>query len=301
MAKSKGNPISKRTILVTGATGRQGGAVVRHLRQRGFPVRALTRDPANPKARALVGEGLDVVRGDYDDPASLANALDGVHGVFSVQTFAEAGVEGEVRQGKAIVDAAQRARISHFVYSSVGGADRRTGIPHFESKFRIEEYLRVKGMNYTILRPVFFMENWLGMASQIQSGAINLPLTPDRSLQQIAVDDIGAFAAMAFEHSGRWQGRTAEIAGDERSMADVAALFGRVLGREVRYVQVPWNEFEARAGEEMARMWRWFQDSGYSADIADLRTAYSRLTTLERWVQAQNWGALRGGGAGRSD
>ncbi|HWQ56225.1 MAG TPA: NmrA/HSCARG family protein [Bryobacteraceae bacterium] len=298
MAKSKGNPISQRTILVTGATGKQGGAALRHLRQRGFPVRALTRDPSKPAARALLGEGMAVVRGDYDDPASLAKALDGVYGVFSVQTFDEAGVDGEVRQGKAMASAAQRSRISHFVYTSVAGADRRTGIPHFESKFRIEEHLRVLGMKYTILRPVFFMENWLGMAAQIQAGSITLPLTPERSLQQIAVDDIGAFAALAFEYPGRWQDRTVELAGDERSMADVASLFGRVMGHEVHYTQMAWDEFEQRAGQEMTHMWRWFQETGYSVNIAELRTAYPRLTSFERWIQAQDWGARRGGGAG---
>lgn len=298
MAKSKGNPITQRTILVTGATGRQGGAVVRHLRQRGFPVRALTRNPSQPKARTLLNQGVDVVRGDFDDPASLTNALDGVHGIFAVHTFTEGGVETEVRHGKAMVDAAARARISHYVYSSVGGADRRSGVPHFESKFRVEEHLRQRGMKYTILRPVFFMENWLGMASQLQAGEIALPLSPDRTLQQVAVDDIGAFAALAFEHAGRWQDRAIELAGDERTLPEVAALFSTVLGREVRYTPIPFDQFEQRAGNEMARMWRWFEEAGYQADITELRGIYPRLTTFERWVQAQDWGALRGGGAG---
>ncbi len=296
MTKSKGNPITQRTILVTGATGKQGGAVVRHLRQRGFPVRALTRDPS--RARALVNQGITVVRGDYDDPGSLMSALEGVHGVFSVQTWTEAGVEGEVRQGKALADAAARSRIAHFVYSSVGGADRRTGIPHFESKFRIEEHLRVLGMKYTILRPTFFMENWLGMADQLHSGAIALPLAPDRALQQVAVDDIGAFAALAFEYPGRWQDRAVELAGDERTLSDLAALFTTVLGHPVRYTPIAWDEFEQRAGSEVARMWRWFQEAGYQADITALRAIYPRLTTFERWVQAQDWQAPRGGGAG---
>lgn len=298
MAKSKGNPITQRTILVTGATGRQGSAVVRHLRQRGFPVRALTRDPAQPRARALVNEGVDVVRGDFDEPATLANALEGVYGVFSVQTPETAGIEGEVRQGKAMAAAAARARVSHFVYSAVAAADRRTGIPFFESKFRVEEQVRVLGMKYTILRPVSFMENWIAMADQLRSGAIELPLTPGRAFQQIAVDDIGAFAALAFEYPGRWQDRAVELAGDERTLPEVAALFSTVLDREVRYSEVPWDEFERRAGSAMARMWRWLQDSGYQVDITELRNIYPRLTTFERWIQAQDWRALRGGGAG---
>jgi uncharacterized protein YbjT (DUF2867 family) len=136
------------------------------------------------------------------------------------------------------------------------------------------------------------------MASQLQAGEIALPLSPDRTLQQVAVDDIGAFAALAFEHAGRWQDRAIELAGDERTLPEVAALFSTVLGREVRYTPIPFDQFEQRAGNEMARMWRWFEEAGYQADITELRGIYPRLTTFERWVQAQDWGALRGGGAG---
>ncbi len=285
---------TQRMILVTGATGKQGGAALRHLRDRGFPIRALTRDPDKPAARALAGRGTEVVRGDMDNPASLSRALDGVYGVFGVQTPYEAGVEAEVRQGKNLADAAQRSRISHFVYSSVGSADQRTGIPHFESKFQIEEHIRSLGMPYTILRPVFFMENLLGMAGMVREGKIESPLTPDRKLQMIAVDDIGALAASAFEHQQKWTGRALDIADDEISPKDLAALLSRVLGREVRYTQTPWDEYERRAGREMTAMWRWFQDAGYHADIAAVRREYPPLTTLERWVRTQNWGLARG-------
>lgn len=278
---------SNRVILVTGATGHQGGAALRHLRDRGFSVRAMTRDPSTPKAHALVGRGTEVVRGDFNDPTSLTRALDGVHGVYSVQTPFEESVEAEVRQGIALADAAKRSRVSHFVYSSVVSADERTGIPHFESKFRIEEHLRGTGLRYTILRPAFFMENWLGMSETIHHGALRLPLSPDTRLQMIAVDDIGAFAAMAFEKPGAWQDRTAQLAGDELSMAALAQAFSRMASREVRYEQVPWDEFEKRAGHEMAVMWRWFQDAGYHVDIAECRSLYPNLTSFERWLQTR--------------
>ncbi|MEJ7608553.1 MAG: NmrA/HSCARG family protein [Bryobacteraceae bacterium] len=149
-------------ILVTGATGTQGGAVVRHLREKGFAVRALTRHPEKPEARALINQtGVEVARGDYDDKPSLLRALEEVYGVFAVQTPSESGVEAEVRQGVALIDAAHSSEISHFIYSSVGSADQNTGIPHFDSKWKIEEHLRGTGMPYTIVRPVYFMENWL--------------------------------------------------------------------------------------------------------------------------------------------
>jgi len=292
---AKNNPNAKRTILVTGATGQQGGAVARHLRERGFTVRALVRDTDKPESRALMGNNIEVVRGDFDDRVSLVSALDGAYGVFSVQNPVDAGVEGEVRQGNAVSGAAQRAGVRHFVYSSVAGADQRTGLPFFESKVRIEEHLRGLGMPYTILRPAFFMENWLGMAGAIGSGTIALPLSPDRKLQQIAVDDIAGIATAAFEHPGRWQGRTVELAGDDLSMEQVAALFGQALGREVRYRQMPWEEFEQRAGRDYTRMYRWFEDVGYHVDIAALRAEYPRLASFTRWLERQDRGRFTAG------
>src|SRR5947209_18170569 len=152
---------SQKLILVTGATGKQGGAVLDQLQERGLSVRILTRHPEKPEARALVGRGVDVAQGDLNDTASLTRALEDVHGVFSVQDWT-AGAEAEIRQGINLTEAANRSGVSHLVYSSVGSADQNTGIPHFDSKFRIEEHIRSTGIRYTIFRPVFFMENWFG-------------------------------------------------------------------------------------------------------------------------------------------
>jgi len=276
-----------RIILVTGATGRQGGAVIHHLHARNFAVRALTRHPDKPQARALVGHGTEVVRGDLNDPESLTRALDGVYGVYSVQTPAEHGAAVEVRQGINLADAAKRSRVSHFVYSSVGSADQETGIPHFDSKARIENHIRGTGLKYTIFRPVFFMENLLGMKDRIDQGVLAQPLNPDTRLQMVAVDDIGAFVAMAFERSGHWQGRTVDIAGDQVSMSDLAASLGRIDGREVRYEQVPWDQFEQAAGREMTAMYRWFEAVGYRADLPAVRREYPNLMSLERWLQSK--------------
>src|SRR5579875_3300369 len=220
-----------RLILVTGATGHQGGAALRHLRTKGFPVRALTRDPDKLAAGALRAEGAELVRGDLHDIDSIRRALDGVYGVYSVQNWQE-GAESEVRQGINLADAANRADVSHFVYSSVGSADKNTGIPHFDSKFRVEEHIRGTGLAYTIVRPVFFMENWLGMRGGIERGTLALPLRPETRLQMIAVDDIGAFVEMAFSKPGKWRNRAIDIAGDDLSMSEIAEAFGRVSGRE---------------------------------------------------------------------
>lgn len=275
---------SNRTILVTGATGQQGGAALRHLRDCGFPVRALTRNPNGEKARHLVGHGTEVVRGDLNDAASITRALDGVYGVYSVETRGEDGVEGEVRQGIQLIDAAKRSRITHFVQSSVAGADQNTGIPHFESKNKIEQHLRATGLHFTIFRPVWFMENLLAMRDRIDGGEIALPARPETRLPMIAVDDIGSFVAMAFEKPGHWQDQTREIAGDEMTLAEMADRLGRAAGREVRYRQVPWDEWEQKHGPDMTKMWRWFDEAGPHVDTSLIRQEYPQLTGFDRWL-----------------
>ena len=216
----------------------------------------------------------------------LCDARWTAHGArFPFKPF-EHGVEAEIRQGIALADAAKRARITHFVYSSVGGADRNTGIPHFDSKYKIEQHIQPLGIPYTILRPVFFMENWLGMKDSIKQGVLAQPLSPDRKLEMIAVDDIGAFAALAFEHTGHWRDRTIELAGDNLSMNEIAQRFGQKLGREVKYQQVPWDQFEQRVGHELTVMYRWFEEHGYDTDIGAVRSEYDRLTSFGKWLNS---------------
>jgi len=283
--------ISNKTILVTGATGQQGGAVARHLlKQPGFVVRAFTRDSSKPAAQSLTRAGAEVFQGDLDDPASVRRALEGAWGVFSVQNFMETGYDGEIRQGELLADAAKAVGVQHFVYSSVVSADRKTGLPHFESKWQIEQHIHQCGLPYSILRPAFFMQNWYGfLRDPILNGTLPLPLNPQTSLQQISVADIGAFAAMAFRNPSMWAGRTVELAGDQLTMLKVAETLSRVLGRSVRYVQVPWEQFQQSAGEEMTKMYRWFNDVGYHVDIATLRKEYPNLSTLEKVLREQDW------------
>jgi uncharacterized protein YbjT (DUF2867 family) len=279
----------ERLILVCGATGSQGGAVARRLLDRGFRVRALTRDPQKPEAQALADGGAEVVQGDMDDRSSVEEVLEGTYGVLSVQNFWETGYDREVQQGETVADAANAAGVEHFVYSSVGSAHRRTGIPHFESKREVEEHVRELGLPYTILRPVFFMQNWEWMRETILGGTLAQPLDPDRPFQHVAVEDVGAFAAIAFENPERWIGREVDLAGDEQTMPEIAETFGRVIGREVDYYQVPWDQFEEQMGEEFAVMYRWFNDVGYEADIDALRREYPELTTFERYLRSHGW------------
>jgi uncharacterized protein YbjT (DUF2867 family) len=278
-----------RLILVAGATGKQGGAVARSLLDRGFRVRALTRDPQKPEAQALTEQGAEVVQGDMEDRSAMDRLLEGAYGVFSVQNFWETGYDREVQQGKTVADAAKEAGVEHFVYSSVGSAYRETGIAHFDSKWEVERHVREIGLPYTILRPVFFMQNWEMMREHILGGTLAQPLDPDKPFQQVAVEDIGAFAAIAFEHPDEWIGREVDLAGDEQTMPEIAETFGHVIGREVEYYQVPWDQFEEQMGEENAVMYRWFNDVGYEADIAALRQEYPELTTFERYLRSHGW------------
>jgi len=202
---------AERLIVVAGATGKQGGAVARSLLERGFQVRALTRNPQKPEAQALADQGAEVVQGDMEDRSSMERALEGAYGIFSVQNFWESGYDGEVQQGKGVADAAKAAGVEHLVYSSVGSAHRQTGIPHFESKWEVENHVRQIGLPYTILRPTAFMQNWEWTREMILGGTLAQPFDPDKPFQQVAVEDVGTFAAIAFENPDRWIGREVEI------------------------------------------------------------------------------------------
>ncbi len=272
---------SERIILVTGATGRQGGAVYRHLQKQGFKLRALVRDADGNQARQLVGDGKEVLQGNLDDPASLMRAMAGVYGVFSVQPF----TANEIQQGVAVIETAKRQGVSHFVFGSVGAADEETGIPHFETKIKVEEHLRSSGLQYTILRPVFFMENWhRGFGASIRNGQLQQPFSPAESLQMIAVDDIGAFAALAFEHPGKWKNRTLSLAGDELSMQQIADAFSRVTARYVKYVQISWDQFEKNMGQELTVMYHWFEEKGFHFSIEEVRREYPLTHSFDRWL-----------------
>jgi len=281
-----------KTILVTGGTGRQGGAVARDLLRRGFSVRALVRDPRKAQARALEEAGAVLVRGDMDDEASLAAATEGVYGVFSVQTFRGAGgVEAEIRQGKAVADAAVRAGVRHFVYSSVGGADRDTRVPHFESKLVGEQYLATLDLPATVLRPAMFHDILLDIAPRARQGELVLAmwLHPETSVQIMATSDIGAFAADAFENPQEWIGRTVDIASDELTGPQMAAAFETVSGIPTRFQQLPIEPL--RAGRpDLANMFDWFERDGFRADLAELRKNRPNLVSLEAWLK-DNWTA----------
>ena len=290
----------RELVLVTGATGKQGGAVARALLDKGFRVRALTRDPSNRALQSLVSRGAEIAVGDLDDSATLRRALnrvDGVftYGVYSAQAAHETGrgsVGYEVEQGCRLVDLAYEAKISYFVYGSVASADRHTGVPHFDTKGQVEQHIHDIGLPATILRPVFFMQNWERLRAEImQTGALTQPLRRDTQHCQISVQDIAAFAARVFSTPERWIGRAAELCGDVLTMEETAQTMSRVLARDIDYVQEPWHEFENRQGRESTLMFRFFEERGFEADPVTLRSEIPTALTLEGYLRSADWGA----------
>jgi uncharacterized protein YbjT (DUF2867 family) len=242
---------SDRTILITGVTGKQGGAVVQALQGTGFHLRGLTRTPNSERAAALARQGIDIVKGDLDDEATLRRALAGAWGVFGVQNAGEAGAEREEAQGKRLATLAREAGVEHYVYTSVGSAHKRTGIAHFDSKWRIEETVRgLRFPSHVILRPVFFMENLLAPFS-LQGSTLAWALGPGTKLQMIAVDDIGWFGARAFTDAGALNRREIDLAGDVRTMPEAAEILTEALGRPIAFAQTPIEQVR-----RSARIWR---------------------------------------------
>jgi uncharacterized protein YbjT (DUF2867 family) len=281
----------KGPVLVIGATGRQGGAVTRHLLDAGRTVHAFVRHADDPAARALAGRGVRLVRGDLDDPVSLRAALAGADAVFCVLTFrGPEGVAGEERRGKRVADLFKELGLGHLVYSSVGGADRATGVPHFESKARIEERIAELDLPATILRPAFLMDNFVsGRSLRVQDGevVVAMPLEPGTALQMVAADDIGAIAADAFGRPAESIGAALEIAGDEVSGAEIAETFGAAYAMPSRFISLPVDDqVRAAVGTDFALMFEWFNAAGYRADIPALRGRYPFLSTLQDWVIA---------------
>ena len=285
-----------RKILVTGATGQQGGALARLLLKKKHEVYALIRSTKleSPKAQNLRNQGAKLVEADLDKPESLEQATNGIDSVFLMGTWVEVGTEGEIRRGKMMVDIAKEKKIEHIVYSSVVNADKNTGIPHFESKYKVEQHIKNSGIPYTIIGPTFFMDNLLSYSlAGLQQGQVALPLSPSRILQQSAVENIAEFSALALERRNSFIGKRIDIASDEITGEQTAKVLSNELGHKIRYEQVPMEQIR-QASEDLAVMFEWFERIGTGVDIAALHKQYPEVNwlTFKDWVKSQNWGDL---------
>jgi len=271
----------KLAVVVTGGTGKQGGAVVKSLLQRGHEVRAVTRSTDSAKAKELT------------NAAALTKALEGATSLFAMTTPFEGGTQAETRQGISGADAAKAAGV-HLVFTSVGSANRQTGVPHFDSKYEVEQHIAKIGVRATVLAPVFFMENLHFGKEQLAKGIYASPLPPTRLLAQVTVADIGAVAVRLLEDPDRFAGRRFDLGGDELTGNDVIAILSRVTGRPFTYFQVPLDVIRQRMGEDGAKMYEWFDRVGFTVDRAALRREFPDVAfhDFESWAKAQDWNAL---------
>ena len=283
----------RATILITGATGRQGGAVVRHLLKTNFIVKALSRTPASIPAQWLKQHGVAVVKGDMADTDSLTSAMKNCDGVFSIQNYFEYGAEKEILYGKNLADVALKSGVSHLVYNSVCGADTDTGVPHFETKNTIEKYIKQIGLPATIIRPVKFMENYYipQVFKGILGGKLFDPIKPGKKHQMIATDDIGKFVAEAFLNPDLYINRTIEIAGDALTNEQVAETMSDVLGKQIKFKRLPMAIVRLAMDRELYRMFKLFNEKGFEADMDKTKKQFPlvSLTPLKEFLMNENW------------
>ncbi|WP_063014477.1 NmrA/HSCARG family protein [Nocardia nova] len=283
----------EQVVFVIGATGQQGGAVADRLLADGWQVRVLTRRPDSDRARSLAQTGAQVIAGSLEDPATIDRCVDGAYGVYSVHPGPLTPEQDEVKAGKAVTDAAVKYGVAHLVYSSGLGADRG-GQP---TKWEIEQYIAASGVSATVLRPSSFMENLITQSATvgISDGALRTAAAAHVRQQFIALDDIGAFTALALRNPDDYRGRTLELVGDVLTPPEVAAQVGAALGRPVPYIQRPIEELR-RINERFARGYELLNSGDGSipdVDVDELRALHPGLMTFRDWLDAKGAKLIR--------
>jgi uncharacterized protein YbjT (DUF2867 family) len=280
---------NENVVLVTGGTGSQGGATVTHLlAAKKVRVRVLTRNLESPKAKSLAARGVELVKGDFEDVASLRTALAGVSAAFSVQQWTEkGGAAAEELNGKRFADAVKASGSPHLVYSSAEGVERKSGLGHYESKWAIEQHIRDLKLPATILRPVGFMDALGVPAIQrgMYLGMFRANWGVSHRVQFVATYDIGWFAARALEEPERYAGRVIPLAGDELNVADIIGTFKTVIGHKPWVAPIPAFVAKMMMPKEFADMFRWVREKGFKADIAQVRQEYPQLLTFAGWLK----------------
>ncbi|WP_437583376.1 NmrA/HSCARG family protein [Paramicrobacterium sp. CJ85] len=279
------------TILVTGATGNQGGAVARALSAHGHSVRAMTRSTESPKAHALRELGMQVVGADFDDGESLRRAASGVDGVYAMGTPYEADAAAEERQTIALLDAAVAVGVPFIVYASVASALDDTRVPHFESKAQVERHLQTLTVPHTVVAPAMFMDNAARNLEALREGTYAFGVPADTAVQQVALADLAEFTALVFDDPQRFDGQRIELASAEVTGAETAEALSEVLGHRVEYREIPLDAIEASSNHDLAAMMRFFRERGYSIDIDALHAAYPEVAwhSIESWAREQRW------------
>lgn len=276
-------------VLVLGATGNQGGAVARHLLATGFGVRAIARRPDEASVNSLREHGAEIVAADLGDVDALATAMDGVHGVYCALPFFQENFEREVPYGANVIAAAERTGVRHLVYSAGARSNERTGVPHLDTKGEVERLLRASSVPYTVLRPVAFNYSLAGYRDGALKGELPDPRPGDSMVYQVDEDDHARFAALALLDPQNWIGRGFETASDAVTVDELAAIFSRVLGREVRHVPITWEQEAEIVGDEVVRLARWVEADGPRLDMASYHARFPWLSSIEDYLRRHGW------------
>lgn len=275
-----------KKIFVTGATGNQGGAATRNLLSKGFYVKALVRKPGLAKLNAH--ENLEIIKGDLDDANSYRHHLHDCDGVFCNLVFMY-GIKKEIKQGFDLVDAAKENNIKHFVYASVIGCDLHTGIPHWESKNKIENHIKASEMKYTILRPSSLYENMLipQVKSRVLKGKLVLPTHKTTVQQFISSEDVGKIATTVFSDPERYMGLTMNLAAEQMDGEQLAATYSKVMGRKIKFQQLPRLITRLVMGRDLAKMFRWLDnnDPSFVKDLQAFKNEFPGMLSLEEWIK----------------
>jgi uncharacterized protein YbjT (DUF2867 family) len=285
------------TIVVFGATGQQGGAVD-GLLARGARVKALVRTPDSDRAQALADRGAELSAFRLDDPASQVAALETAD-AFSFMTPDSSNpeeIEAEVRLGAALVDAAVAARVPHVVFNSVSGAEHDSGVAHFASKGRVEEYLKQSGLRSTVVRPTAFMESFAHVPLTVQDGelVLKMPLPDGIGLKLVALKDIGHVAAAILLGAADVPGGAIEVVADQLTGSQIATAFGAHAGLPARYEALPLSMV---SDTEDRAMFRWFaRAAAYPSDLAAVRNIEPAAWDLPEWIRSSGWTAPADGG-----
>ncbi len=282
----------KKKVLVFAATGQQGGAVVKALRESGHEVIGLTRNAGSDKAKALAATGVDMREGNFHAANELVDLMKEVDTVFSLTTPFEEGVDKETEQGIATAEAAAKAGVRHFVFNSVANADEATGVPHFDSKYKVEQRIKELGLPYTIIAPVYFMDNLVSPWTMdiVRTGNISAAMPNDRMLQQIAVTDIARIVAVVITRRDDFIGKRINVAGEELTGDQMVETLDRVTGKKFTFEGFS-PDLLRESSEDLAMMYEWFDHVGYSADIEQLKNDFPeiRFTSFEDYVKGIDW------------
>jgi uncharacterized protein YbjT (DUF2867 family) len=277
-----------KTIFVTGATGNQGGAVVRSLIRKGFIVKALTRNLSSPAAQKLKNLQAEIVQGDLNNISTFRDQLKDVDGIFCVLTF-KYGVDQEIKQGIELANLAKSYNISHFLYSSGYGADLHTGIPHWESKMIIENHLKQINLPYSIIRPASLFENFLipAVKKRIMKGKLDSPLPGDITQQFISSSDIGEISSTIFLRREEYLGKIVPLIKDQINMEMAATIFSNVLGKEIKYQKMPMFLTRILMGKNLYKMFKWIKlnHNILLEDSKKVNVEFPNMLDLSQWIK----------------